>query len=536
MQYTCLTDMSFTNFNIGILGHVDSGKTTLAKALSQVASTACFDKNPQSKERGITLDLGFSSFTLPYPVHLSSDYDNLLVTLVDCPGHATLLKTVIGGAQIIDMMLLVVDVIKGIQTQTAECLIIGELTCDNLLVVLNKTDMIPADKRNDKIEKVKKKITLTLSKTKFKNAPIVSCSASENIGVDDLISVISNNVKIGVRNISGPFVFSVDHCFAVRGQGTVMTGTCLSGSIGINEAIKISDTKLERKVKTIQVFRKSVENVQQGDRAGICVSQFDPKLMERGLVYTGDVVKTIYGAIIDMNKVSYYKGSITTKMKYHVSIGHETVLAKITFFKAELPSELSKFDISSDYLFQETYFDDDHDKSFALLEFEHPVMCIESSMVIISRLDMDINTPSCRLAFYGSLQHIYTSPTYQSECLPALKIFKYKEREGVVERMNDDHTVIAKDIFKKETNIDLFCHLKVNLSSGESGQIEGSFGQSGKAKIYVPDGLSESTKQILTSGKKKKKENPEDNLNHEKIGIRLVFKRYIFDVKKQMLQ
>ena len=88
------------NFNVGVLGHVDSGKTSLAKALSTVASTASFDKNPQSKERGITLDLGFSSFTVDIPEHLKDDrkkYENLQFTLVDCPGHASLIRTIIGG-------------------------------------------------------------------------------------------------------------------------------------------------------------------------------------------------------------------------------------------------------------------------------------------------------------------------------------------------------------------------------------------------------------------------------------------------------
>lgn len=86
------------NFNIGVLGHVDSGKTSLAKALSTVASTASFDKNPQSKERGITLDLGFSSFTLDVPDHLKDGkHEKLQFTLVDCPGHASLIRTIIGG-------------------------------------------------------------------------------------------------------------------------------------------------------------------------------------------------------------------------------------------------------------------------------------------------------------------------------------------------------------------------------------------------------------------------------------------------------
>ena len=144
------------NFNVGVLGHVDSGKTSLAKALSTVSSTASFDKNPQSQERGITLDLGFSSFRVSedLPEALRADYDEIQYTLVDCPGHASLIRTIIGGAQIIDMMILVVDVTKGIQTQTAECLVIGEITCSKMLVVLNKLDLVPADSREKTVEKV----------------------------------------------------------------------------------------------------------------------------------------------------------------------------------------------------------------------------------------------------------------------------------------------------------------------------------------------------------------------------------------------
>jgi selenocysteine-specific elongation factor len=93
------------NFNVGVLGHVDSGKTSLARALSSIASTAAFDKNPQSRERGVTLDLGFSSFTVPLPDHLrvpgdqNDQCDSLQFTLVDCPGHASLIRTIIGGEE-----------------------------------------------------------------------------------------------------------------------------------------------------------------------------------------------------------------------------------------------------------------------------------------------------------------------------------------------------------------------------------------------------------------------------------------------------
>ena len=95
---TCCKTTKTLNFNVGVLGHVDSGKTSLARSLSSTASTAAFDKNPQSRERGITLDLGFSSFTVDLPDHLrESAYESLQFTLVDCPGHASLIRTIIGG-------------------------------------------------------------------------------------------------------------------------------------------------------------------------------------------------------------------------------------------------------------------------------------------------------------------------------------------------------------------------------------------------------------------------------------------------------
>lgn len=561
----------FLNFNVGILGHVDSGKTTLSKAVSTVASTAAFDKNPQSKERGITLDLGFSSFTTSSANHIQEIYPQTQYTLVDCPGHASLIKTIIGGAQIIDLMILVVDITKGIQTQTAECLVIGEITCSKMIVVLNKIDSVPADKRNKTIEKMTKKMKSTLSATIFKDAPIVAVSAKpaedENLvcnGIENLISTLKEMTYLPNRKGDGELVFNVDHCFSIKGQGTVLTGTILQGIVKINDIVEISALKESRKVKSIQMFKKPVNKAQQGDRIGLCVTQFEASQLERGLVSSPGYLPTVFGAIVTIRRISYFKSDIASKSKFHISIGHETVLAKLTLFgcptnsssdtfplkddakalsedleKVKIgcmnDSSYEKFDIKNEYkvvpcISCDTEEEDSKkgaDKAaYGLLEFERPVVIVPGCKVLGSKLDSDIHKNICRLAFDGTLIHSFQDKNYQSTELPFLKIYKVKQKHGVVERLVNDYELVCKNMFKKETNIHLFSGLTVTLSTGEAAVIDGPFGQSGKFKIRLKDSLSEEAKSVLSNKKKKNSDNTNDS---NAINLVLNFKRYVFD-------
>lgn len=573
------------NFNIGVLGHVDSGKTSLARALSSTASTAAFDKNPQSRERGITLDLGFSSFTVDLPDQLrdsgsQQQYDSLQFTLVDCPGHASLIRTIIGGAQIIDLMMLVVDVVKGVQTQTAECLLIGELTCPRMVVVLNKTDLLPADKRQAAIEKMTKRLHKTLENTRFKECPVIAVAAKpggpeapdteEPHGVPELIEVLKKQTYLPQRDPGGDLLMAVDHCFSIRGQGTVMTGTVLQGSLFINDTVEIPALKVTKKIKSVQMFRKPVSGAKQGDRVGVCVTQFDPKLLERGVVCTPGSLRTLYAAVMSVRKIGYFKGSLATRAKFHITVGHETVMAKVTFFglpppaapeepacdaggpppplPPEPPSLETPFTLDREYFYQEEYRAGGgggggaaEAEQWALLEFERPVTCPSPCLVIGSKLDTDIHANACRLAFHGRLLLGFEDKSYGETALPRLRIYKTKHKEGQVERVADDYTVIGRSLFKKETNLQLFLGLKVTLSTGETGVIEGGFGQSGKFKIRVPEGLRPETKSLLSSASKKKgkgggkgEEEPKTESQH--ININLHFKRYVFDPHKKMTQ
>ncbi|KPP60531.1 hypothetical protein Z043_121464, partial [Scleropages formosus] len=456
------------------------------------------------------------------------------------------------GAQIIDLMLLVVDVVKGMQTQTAECLLIGELT--------------------------------------FKDCPVIAVAAKpggpdapdteQPQGVSELIELLKRQAYLPRRDPSGPLLMAIDHCFSIRGQGTVMTGTVLQGSLSLNDSVEIPALKVTRKVKSIQMFRQPVGGAMQGDRIGVCVTQFDPKLLERGLVCTPGSLRTLHAGLMSVRKISYFRGALTTRSKFHISVGHETVMAKVTFFglppstsssspdncKAlsrpgdpqttsfppdSTPPETS-FSFDTEYFFQEEYAVGQggpakaaEPQQWALLEFEKPVTCPPLCLVIGSKLDTDIHSNTCRLAFQGRLLEGFEDKGYAESALPRLKLYKSKQREGQVERVADDCTVIGRNLFKKETNLQLFVGLKVTLSTGEAGLIEGGFGQSGKFKIRVPEGLNAETKQLLSSVSKKKakgsaKGEPareeEAKMHSQPVNIHLSFKRYVFDPQKRMIQ
>lgn len=113
-----------------------------------------------------------------------------------------------------------------------------------------------------------------------------------------------------------------------------LSGTVLQGKAKLNDDIELPSIALIKKIKSIEVFRKPVETLVQGDRAGICVTQFDPKTLERGLACQVNYLPKVYAAIIDFNKVKYYKGSISSKSVFHINIGYENVTGKIVLFSS----------------------------------------------------------------------------------------------------------------------------------------------------------------------------------------------------------
>lgn len=211
---------------------------------------------------------------------------------------------------------------------------------------------------------------------------------------------------------------------------------------------------MTKKIKSVQMFRKPVSGAAQGDRVGVCVTQFDPKLLERGVVCTPGSLRTLFAAVISVRKIGYFKGSLATRAKFHITVGHETVMARVSFFglppsdSQTTPSELSPleapFNLDREYLHQDEYVSSQGDggpepEQWALLEFERPVTCPALCLVIGSKLDTDIHANTCRLAFQGRLLQGFEDKHYAETSLPRLRIYKTKQKEGQVERVSARH-------------------------------------------------------------------------------------------------
>lgn len=422
-------------------------------------------------------------------------------------------------------MVLIVDITKGFQPQTAECLLICEITCKKLIVVLNKIDLIPEAKRESTIEKMIKKVENLLAKTNILASPVIAVSGFTNLGLENLIETLKKTVEMPKRNTISKFLFLFDHCFLIKGSGAVFTGTVLQGSAKINDELEIASLRETKKVKSIQMFKKSVNSLEAGNRAGICLAQADSSKLERGILCAKNSVKSINCAVIRLNKIKYFKRPIKSKEKFHISAGHETVMATILVFS----SDQENFNFDKEYLYEEQVVEDPENPKtyFAVVEFEKSVTIPDASLIIGSKFDEDLSLHNCRLAFYDtslSYENASDDKNYRTSFLPRIKIFKRKQRSGNIQRVVNDEELIA-NLFKKETNREIFLNMKIRLSTGESGYIESLFGQSSKVKLRFPEKLQESTLEKLKKNK-----------SGESVQVLLDYKKFVFNKSNEILQ
>jgi selenocysteine-specific elongation factor len=466
-----LTDEFKPNVNVGIVGHVDAGKTSLARFISTTASTAAFDKSPQSQERGITLDLGFSSLTLP----------TCQVTLVDCPGHASLMLSVICASAIIDAIVLVVDVERGLQTQTAECIILAEIVTSRLCIALTKVDLLPKTQRDEKIQLAIEKLKRALKDTKFSQCLIVPVSdrlMDTKATFLSLLETILPNPPL--RDSSGSTIVAVDHCFTLKGQGTVMTGTILAGSVSINDRLNCEGVLQEVKIRSIQSFKRPLKTARQGDRVGLGVGAVDSRNIERTILCTPGSIIPVNTFLMEFSPVKYFKRPLKSRTMFHFVILHQAVMGVVIFFKLN----------GTEYEWVETANDDDDDL-LALVMLKGKILIPKDGMVVALKLDLDIRSKQCRVAFYGRVRE-------NLQKIDHIKIYQWKLYEYRVDRVVDAHRIIGIDDAGNNATIIRLIGLDVQLFDKEKeeviahGKIDSTFGTSGKFNVVTTFGFTSS--------------------------------------------
>ena len=257
------------HFVLGTAGHVDHGKTALIKALTGVDT----DRLKEEKQRGITIELGFASLTLPSGQTLG---------IVDVPGHEKFIKHMVSGAAGIDVVLLVIAADEGIMPQTKEHLhICSLLGISQGIIALTKTDLVD----QDWLVLVQSEINDFFQGTFLENAPVIPVSAVKQEGLSELIQALDTTIgKIAEKTDDGIFRLPVDRVFTMRGFGTIVTGTLVSDHIKTGEEVQILPENISARIRGIQVHNQPVEEAWTGQRTAINLQGIEKTLVERGNV------------------------------------------------------------------------------------------------------------------------------------------------------------------------------------------------------------------------------------------------------------
>jgi len=257
------------HFVLGTAGHVDHGKTALIKAITGVDT----DRLKEEKKRGITIELGFASLTLPSGQTLG---------IVDVPGHEKFIKNMVSGAAGIDLVMMVIAADEGIMPQTKEHLnICSVLGISRGIVALTKIDLVEKDWLN----LVQSEITSFLQGTFLEGAPIVPVSAIKKEGLNDLIRELDAVAcQINEKTDDGILRLPVDRVFTMKGFGTVVTGTLISDHIKTGDEIQILPENITARIRGMQVHNQTVEEAWSGQRTAINLQGIEKSAIERGEV------------------------------------------------------------------------------------------------------------------------------------------------------------------------------------------------------------------------------------------------------------
>jgi elongation factor Tu len=290
--------------NIGTIGHVDHGKTTLTAAITKtlaarVAGNAAvdfenIDKAPEERERGITISTA----------HVEYETEKRHYAHVDCPGHADYVKNMITGAAQMDGAILVVAATDGVMAQTKEHILLSrQVNVPYIVVFLNKCDMVDDE---ELIELVEMEVTECLEEYEFTDCPIIKGSALKALEdpngewgdkIMELMDAVDSFIPDPQRAVDQPFLMPIEDIFTITGRGTVATGRVERGVLHLNEEVEIVGVKEETQKTTvtgIEMFRKLLDEAQAGDNIGALLRGIKREDIERGQVLTAPGTTTCH--------------------------------------------------------------------------------------------------------------------------------------------------------------------------------------------------------------------------------------------------
>jgi len=287
-------DRSKPHVNIGTIGHVDHGKTTLTAAITSVLADkglavardfSSIDNAPEEKERGITINTS----------HVEYATANRHYAHVDCPGHADYVKNMVTGAAQMDGAILVVAATDGPMPQTREHILLArQVGVPKIVVFMNKVDMVDDLELLDLVE-MEIRDLLTFYKFDGVNTPIIRGSALGGLNKEpkwvekimELMDAVDSFIPIPPRQVDKPFLMPVEDVFTITGRGTVATGRIETGVVNVGEEIEIigmGDAKLKSTVTGVETFRKLLDRGEAGDNVGLLLRGVDKKDIRRGMV------------------------------------------------------------------------------------------------------------------------------------------------------------------------------------------------------------------------------------------------------------
>ena len=281
-------DRSKEHVNIGTIGHVDHGKTTLTAAITkyfgQFVDYADIDKAPEERERGITINTA----------HVEYETEKRHYAHVDCPGHADYVKNMITGAAQMDGAILVLAATDGPMAQTKEHILLArQVGVPRIVVFMNKCDMVDDPEMLDLVEMDVREL---LSKYGYDgdNTPVIRGSALKALEgdpkweakIDELMDAVDEWIPTPERDNTKPFLMSIEDVFTITGRGTVVTGRVERGELKLNDEVEIVGLKPTQKtvVTGIEMFRKQLDFAEAGDNAGVLLRGISREQVQRGQV------------------------------------------------------------------------------------------------------------------------------------------------------------------------------------------------------------------------------------------------------------